>query len=311
MTPRPRGLEQRALEAARVDEAEWAGGPDTALPDGPPSPASRQPRSSVVDAPTYPFDRILVPTRPAADAERALSVAGCLACRTGVPVRLLSVGSPIDIDRIMRRFAAGDNEGAPQIDIESRVAGVGSVPGAIMAEAEPGTLVCMTSHGAYGPARTLAHTVAEEVVRLAREPVLLVGPHVGPDDPLGAGRVVACLDGGRGDEDIVVTAGSWSRAFGLPLCLVHVMPAPSPAQRAAARRPRSQPRWGADGCRVLHDRHPARALADLAARTAVAVFVMAPVGRTGWGRVLAGSVTASTVRRAAAPVLAVPPRARE
>jgi nucleotide-binding universal stress UspA family protein len=263
----------------------------------------------VVDAPTYPFDRILVPTRPAADAERALSVAGCLARRTGVPVRLLSVGWPIDIGRIMRRFAAGGNDGAPQIDIESRVAGVGSVAGAIMAEAEPGTLVCMTSHGAYGPARTLAHTVAEEVVRLAREPVLLVGPHVAPEDPLGAGRVVACLDGARGDEDVVVTAGSWSRAFRLPLYVVHVMAAPDPASERRLND-LAHCLGGVDGCHVLHDRHPARALADLAARTAVAVFVMAPVGRTGWGRVLAGSVTASTVRRAAAPVLAVPSRGR-
>lgn len=259
----------------------------------------------MVDAPIYPFDRILVPTRPAADAERALSVAGCLAGRTGVPVRLLSVGWPVDTDRITRRLAAGGNKGAPLIDIESRVVGVGSVAGAIVAEAEPGTLVCMTSHGAYGPARTLAHTVAEEVVRMAREPVLLVGPHVAPVDPLRAGRVVACLDGARGDEDIVATAGSWSCAFGLPLCLVHVMPAPDPASERRlddlAHR-----LGGVDTCRVVHDRHPARALVDLAARTTVAVFVMAPVGRTGWGRVLAGSVTASTVRRAAAPVLAVP-----
>jgi nucleotide-binding universal stress UspA family protein len=261
-----------------------------------------------VDAPTYPFDRILVPTRPAADADRALSVAGCLVRRTGVPVRLLSVGWPIDIERITRRLASGADEGAPPIDIESRVAGVGSVAGAIIAAAEPGTLVCMTSHGAYGPARTLAHTVAEEVVRMAREPVLLVGPHVAPEDPLGVGRVVvACLDDARDDGDTVATAVSWSHAFRLPLCLVHVTPTPDPASErrldGLAHR-----LGGVDICRVPHDRHPGRALAGLAARTRVAVLVMAPLARIGWGRVVAGSVTSSTVRRATAPVLTVPRR---
>lgn len=283
------------------------GGPDTALPHSPPVPATRRGTLTAVTAPACPFDRILVPARPAPDAERALSVAVGLALRTGVPLRLLSVAWPIDA-RITRGFAAGPDEGVPPVEIERRVVGVGSVADAVVAEAEPGTLICMASHGAYGPARTLARTVAEEVIRTAREPVLLVGPHAVPENSLGAGRVVACLDRSPGDDGTVTTARRWSRAFGLPLCLVHVAAAPDPAlERRLHDIARSL--GGEDGYRVLHDRHPARALADLAATAAVAVFVMAPAGRAGWGRVLARSVTASTVRRATAPVLAVPPRA--
>jgi nucleotide-binding universal stress UspA family protein len=260
-----------------------------------------------MDAPAFPFDRILVPARPAPDAERAVSVAIGLARHARVPIRLLSVAWPIEMEGIMRRLAARRDDGAPPIEIESRVVGVGSVAAAVVAEAQPGTLICMASHGAYGPARTLARTVAEAVVRSAREPVLLVGPAVAVEDPLGAGRVVACLDGSPADDDTFATSGRWSRAFGLPLCLVHVAPVPHPAvERRLDGLARSVS--GSDVCRFVHDRHPARALVNLAATTDVAVFVMAPAGRTGWGRVLAGSVTASTVRRATSPVLALPPR---
>jgi Universal stress protein family len=48
--------------------------------------------------------------------------------------------------------------------------------------------------------------------------------------------------------------------------------------------------------------------AAIAGTGLVAVLVLAPRGRTGWSRVVAGSVTASVVRDAAVPVLVVPAR---
>jgi nucleotide-binding universal stress UspA family protein len=84
-------------------------------------------------------------------------------------------------------------------------------------------------------------------------------------------------------------------------------PGDVPAERRIDRLARSLA--GVDGWRVLHDRRPVRALAALAQMTPVAVLVMATRGHKGWTRVLAGSVTTSTVRRAGVPVLAVPARA--
>lgn len=254
-----------------------------------------------MSATRYPFDRFLVPVRPPVEADRGLACAAALARRTGVPICLLSVGRPVDVERIARAIAATGDPDTPPIELEAHVAGIGSVAAAITGATEPGTLVCMSSHGAYGPGRTLAGTITEQVVRSASDPVLLVGPRVRPVHWWPAGPIVACLDDTDGRDDATVdVARHWSRAFGCPLRVAHVDDrgegAPVPSR--------------VDDDAVLHGRHPARAFARLAATEPVALFVMAPAARVGWGRVLAGSVTASTVSRAAAPVLAVPPRAR-
>jgi nucleotide-binding universal stress UspA family protein len=256
---------------------------------------------------SYPFGRILVPVRPGPDTERALSVAAGLARRAGVPLRLLSVARPIEERLVEQACGTRPGRDGTRVEVERRVVGIGSVAAAVTAATDPGTLVCMASHGAYGPARTLAGTVTGEVVRRAREPVLLVGPRVPPEDPLDHGRVVACVDGSRRDQGTVRAARGWSHAFGLPLWLAHV--APVGTDRDSARTPDGTvcSRGGVDGCVVLHARRRVRALARLASTTAVALFVMAPTGRTGWSRVLAGSLTESTIRRVPVPVLAIPP----
>lgn len=263
-----------------------------------------------------PFDRILVPVARGPATEPALALALDLARRTGVPLCLLSVLRPIDEGEVAARVAAVAGSGAPPVAVETRVVGYGRVATAVAAAAGPGTLVCMPSHGGYGPARTLAApSITEDVVRSVGAPVLVVGPRVPPDASLGDGRIVACLDGTPGSERALPPAQRWSVAFGLPLWLVHVGPSPIPrgdtterGDRAAERRLDALARTlgGVDGWRVLHDRGPARGLAALAETAPVAMFVMASLGRTGWTRLLAGSVTAATVRRAPVPVLVVP-----
>jgi nucleotide-binding universal stress UspA family protein len=70
-----------------------------------------------------------------------------------------------------------------------------------------------------------------------------------------------------------------------------------------------EPAWevpGVAGWRVRHDRRRSGSLVALTSPGLVALLVMAPHGRTGWSRVVAGSVTAAVVRDAAVPVLVVP-----
>jgi nucleotide-binding universal stress UspA family protein len=242
-----------------------------------------------------PFDRILVPVGPPPSSERALAVAVELVRRTGVPLHVLSVARRIDEGPLAARVAALARAGAPRVRVETQVVAYGQIGAAIAAVVEQGTLVCMSSHGAYGPVRTLASpSVTEAVLRAVQEPVLVVGPRVVPDLAVGEGRIVACLDGTLDSERVLAPAQQWAGAFGLPLWVVHVGPPGSLG--------------GRDGCTVLHERRPARALADLAETAPVAMFVMATHGRTGWARVRSGSVTASTVRRARVPVLVVPAR---
>ena len=68
-----------------------------------------------------PFDRILVPVGPAASVERALVIALDLVRRTGVPLRLLSVGRPIHEHELAARVAVLTRAGAPAPHVETRV----------------------------------------------------------------------------------------------------------------------------------------------------------------------------------------------
>ena len=110
--------------------------------------------------------------------------------------------------------------------------------------------------------------------------------------------MVACLDGSPYSERTLAPAQRWSRAFGLPLWLVQVAPSEDPTPDET--RPDAVPPehhldalarslGGVEGWRVVHDRHPARALAAMAENVPVAAFVMTTHGRTGWSRVLVGS----------------------
>ena len=58
---------------------------------------------------------------------------------------------------------------------------------------------------------------------------------------------------------------------------------------------------------MLHSRHPANELAELADRWPVNVMVMATHGRSGWSRLTLGSVAMNVVHHATCPVLLVPP----
>jgi nucleotide-binding universal stress UspA family protein len=134
------------------------------------------------------------------------------------------------MERAARMLAAPDQHDVPPLVVVNRVVGTGSVAASIVAAAEPGTLVCMTSHGAYGPARTLAGSVTEEVIRTTRTPVLLIGPQVHARDPLVAGAIVGCIGHlPERDRETVATARRWAGAFRLPLRLTHVIPRPDPA----------------------------------------------------------------------------------
>ncbi len=261
-----------------------------------------------------PFTDILVPLDGSPAAERALTPALGLARRTGTPLRVLSRALPDEKERLADYLAGIANRHASELDIEALVVDRESIPDAIAEGLEPGTLVCMSSHGRGGLARAVMGSVAEALLRSLDQPALVVGPHV--TDPALAGRIVACIDGSGESERTLVPAKQWSDALDLPLWLVEVgepgAPKASQTQAGAlesghvaglARR-----LGGVQGWDILHDDHAAHALVDLAASRSdrTALLVMATHGRTGWDRLRLGSVTTATVHDSAVPVLVVP-----
>ncbi|HEX6420288.1 MAG TPA: universal stress protein [Acidimicrobiales bacterium] len=260
-----------------------------------------------------PFTEIVVPLDGSPAAERAMGPAVELARRTGVPLRALTRALPGEEEELTAYLAGVADRFAAMADVETLVTGREDIPGAIAEGLEPGSLVCMSTHGRGGLARAALGSVAESLLRTIDRPVLAVGPHASAGRAL-AGRVVACLDGSAEADRTFDPAARWSSALDLPLWLATVVDPVAAAEAAAegdvveaahlaalaARHPEVA------GWDTLHGSDPAAALVDLAGEADVAVLVMATHGRTGWDRLRLGSVTVGTVRRSPAPVLVVP-----
>jgi nucleotide-binding universal stress UspA family protein len=261
-----------------------------------------------------PFTDILVPLDGSPAAERALAPALELVRLTGVPLRVLTRALPDEKETLTEYLAGIADRHAAVTDIETQIVDRESISDAIAEGLEPGTLVCMSSHGRGGFARAVMGSVAEALLRTLDQPALVVGPHV-VEGAKFAGRIVACIDGSHESERTLEPAKQWAAALGLPLWLIEVGDPGTPAEwltnsdtfESAHVAGLAERMGGIEGWDVLHDKHPAHALVDMAASASepAALLVMATHGRTGWDRLRLGSVTTATVHNATVPVLVV------
>ena len=163
------------------------------------------------------YQRIVVPLDGSELAEKALPEAEQMARLTGGTVHLVRVvdivqlpwyGSfapAMDYATVQAALTDEDNAAANYLsEVAARLTGAGltasvetrrgQVPREIVAATKPGDLIVMASHGRSGVTRWLLGSVAEEVLRHASVPVLLVRASAAPPadhvEP-GASRVVA------------------------------------------------------------------------------------------------------------------------
>ncbi len=189
---------------------------------------------------------------------------------------------------------------------------------AIVAAAdEPGTMICMATHGHGGVVRGVLGSVSEAVVRAGVAPVLLVGPDLDhqwvlPDVP----ELLVALDGSHTAREAVPAAIGLAGAVGGRLRLVHV-PSPGDVDDADPTGPgatmlgQAQAMCsdaGIDTAAEVRDGFdPANVIAEDASRRNCAFVVAATHGRTGLARVTLGSVVQRIVRHSTCPVLVVRP----
>lgn len=186
-------------------------------------------------------------------------------------------------------------------------------------------LIVMATHGRMGPERWFLGSVADEVVRTAEVPVLLVRPAESGAAPAGAPTdILVPLDGSSFAERALPVATGLAAAFKAPITLVRTVPTgwwstdggvysglPEviEAVEAEAREylEATAGKLKAEGLEVATKfalfAAPDLELEVLANAAQRPLVVMTSHGRSGLGRVVLGSVADRVVRGSSAPVL--------
>jgi len=254
-----------------------------------------------------PLSLIIVPLDGSVLAERALKPAEELAARSGTAVLLLSSRfGPDDGSSIqsLRRIAASLTVPSEVAVIEDRLA-----HNAILdaANAKPGALVVMGTHGRGGAGQMLLGSTAEEVVRHLDQPVLLVGPECSPSWSIGDARIIVCSDGSELSAAIASSVAFLTAQIDdSQLSIVQVV-----ADEARAHTQTIEDAMAAchltATTQVIHGDDPIAAITELARTLPAAFIAMATHGHSGLQRLILGSTSAAMIRRAPCPVLVARP----
>jgi len=263
------------------------------------------------------YKRILVPVDGSEFAEQMIPHATAIARATGAGVTLLRVVSDAADqadarDHVVKR---AESVGAEGLCIVAK----GEAADAIRVEAErvPGTLVALSSHGRSGAAEAIFGSVALDVLRGSRAPILVFRPDsrtsAAPVPKIG--RIVVPLDGSKESESIVPQAAEFAKWLGARIVVVSVL---DPSPRLAPGIPAGDvqessyvhgratdiaQRYGvATGWEVLHG-DPKEAIPQFVRSLGDAMLAMTTHGRSALRTVVAGSCTASCLREAGVPVL--------
>ena len=271
---------------------------------------------------TWAEEPLVVPLDGRDDSLRAVPVAGHIARRLGNELQLVSIVSKPDEAEARGKWLF--DEAAAHLDgteFTAAVAVADDIAGEIATIAEPGELVCMATAGSVRFHSGHWGSVAEDVARALQRPMFMVGPNVDPSPGQPTQRVVAPMDGSSHAEAAAVPAAELAGVLEVPLWLVEVASPMAQAAEAAshsgavsAKEERYvtalKERLGriADieiHHEVIQSENPDRAIAAFVGEDGTAV--MSTHGRSGLGRLFAGSVTAGVVANSKRAVVVIRP----
>lgn len=265
------------------------------------------------------IQHLIVPVDESAQSWKAFDVACGLALRCDADVRLVQVEyDPLDrrqaADRLEREVhGRGPFDVDVVVDVRLTSEPVANELQRVISH-HPNSVAVMASHG-RGRSAAIIGSVAEELIRRAMEPVMLVGPNVVPDDF--AGPVVVAVDGSHASETALPITAEWAAKIGSTPWIVNVAE-PTSTQTlnnedildSAYPSRLAHDLQSLSGHPVefdeLHGTHPAVAVTDFADGRDASLIVATTHGRSGLSRLALGSVAAGIVRHATCPVLVVP-----
>lgn len=268
---------------------------------------------------------ITVPLDGSAVAERALRPATALAGAVGAAIRLVRVvdhgGSPTASTYLERiRDAISADDGYVNGDVDGHLDCSSEViesdwPAEAIAEAASASdsLLCISTHGSSGIRRIALGSVAEDILKMSHQPIVVVGPELADTwgiSPVG-GRMLVTSDGSTTAEAIIPPAREWCERLALEPWLTVVIEsgggtdfddaALTESNYIRALAEKFEPatvNW-----EVLHGPRPADAIVEFARQLPAALIAISTHGRTGLARVTLGSVATQVVRNAPCPLL--------
>lgn len=264
------------------------------------------------------YERILVPVDGSPFSEEVLPYARSVAGSTGAKLTLLRVAErDSEQDEASRQLQSL----AQALQADARVVVGSNVAASILEEAARvrGTLVAMTTRGRSGIAEAILGSVAHDVVRTGRDPVLVYRPkgrsQQASHEPAEINTVMLPIDGSGHSEWMEQQAGEWTRALKARLLVVQVIstdarpdPMVPPNDTLESSYVRSHAvelgrRYGVEAnWEVLHG-NPADAMARFIEGRRDILIVMATRGHAGLQATMLGSVTARLLREADAPIV--------
>lgn len=176
---------------------------------------------------TFVYENVIVPFDGTAEGRSGLAVAGDLAWRCGAKVVIVNdtdaSGSTSKDALKSRAMSLSGADVDFWVDIEH------PLPQALIAAAEYRSepVICISTKGRSGALfskRWSLPGLAEEVLRDAPVPVLMVGPATDTSRGLPMTEIVVATDGSEESEQILPLAAKWARDFKLRLILIGVVP---------------------------------------------------------------------------------------
>ena len=286
------------------------------------------------------IESILIPTDDSAGAFAAAKLGIALASRMGADVHILSVVelreelAEFEDEEPVSRFEADAEEAVEAVaelatdydeDLQVTTAVKRGTP--FQAIREHATrreieVIAMGTKGQTGLSRVLLGSVAENVLRTARKPVLVVPPSAGVAsiDDATFDRLLLPTDGSHGAEIATEWGVALATRLESPLQALYALdPGPFSGPFESERVLDALEAKGEDALDAIRERgeeagvevsgsiktgSPANAILETA--TDADLIVMGTHGRTGIGQWFLGSVTENVVRQSDVPVFCVP-----
>jgi len=295
------------------------------------------------------YTRILIPLDGSKIAEAVLPYARLLAGNLKVPVDLLTVldvaeiGRSLGAERLMHlddvikfqvlrseEYLTNIAKTFPGETVACTVA-KGSIEDLILnkAEADKGTLVTMATHGRSGLTRWLLGSIAEKVLRAAKNPLLLVraNEEAATDGKARLDSVTVPLDGSELAESILPSVVELAQAMRLAVRLIrsysvtemidsyedylsNLEDLPERSKNEATHyldaKAQELKKLGlTDVAAIALEGEPAEKIIEAAKGAPESMIAMCTHGRSGVRRWVLGSVTEKVVRHSGNPALVV------